>query len=139
MGVSTRTFAPIAPRPGSAGQAPPGGRRRLQAPGDLTELTVSVVPTPGNVRWRHACMCFLKVKGSVCHSRHRAHAQQCVLEHACATHELLACMHLGTCMACLLAKFKAGALLVLMHIASRVFHAQLLATLWHKSRGTCGA
>ena len=56
VGVSTRTFAPIAPRPGPAGQAPPGGRRRLQAPGDLTELTVTVVPTPDNVRFGHACV-----------------------------------------------------------------------------------
>ncbi|KAK9831412.1 hypothetical protein WJX81_002627 [Elliptochloris bilobata] len=39
VGVATRTFAPVTAL---------GGRRRLQAPGDLTELTVSVVPTPDN-------------------------------------------------------------------------------------------
>jgi len=43
VGVATRTFAPV---------AAPGGRRRLRALGDLTELTVSVVPTPANVRGR---------------------------------------------------------------------------------------
>jgi len=46
VGVATRTFAPV------AAPAALGGRRRLRALGDLTEFTVSVVPTPANVRGR---------------------------------------------------------------------------------------